>query len=52
MRHVGKTTLVRLVIIGRRISERMKDHENRDLKSHILNNSVDFGHADVSSFDF
>ena len=33
---------------GRRISERIKDHNGRDLKSHILRHSVESGHANVS----
>ena len=36
---------------GRRISERIKDHNGRDLKSHILRHSVESGHA-VSYEDF
>ena len=35
---------------GRRMSERIKDHNGRDLKSHILRNSVESGHAKVSYF--
>ena len=37
---------------GRRISERIKDHNGRDLKSHILRHSVESGHANVSYEDF
>ena len=37
---------------GRRISERVKDHNVRDLKSHILRHSVESGHANVSYEDF
>ena len=37
---------------GRRISERIKDHNNRDLKSHILRHSVESGRANVSYEDF
>ena len=37
---------------GRRISERIKDHNGRDLKSHILRHSVESGHANVSCEDF
>ena len=33
---------------GRRISERIKDHNGRDLKSHIWRNSVESGHANFS----
>ena len=34
---------------GRRIPERIKDHNGQDLKSHILKYSVEFGEADVIS---
>ena len=37
---------------GRRISEHIKDHNGRDLKSHILRHSVESGHANVSGEDF
>ena len=37
---------------GRRTSERIKDHNGRDLKSHILKHSVESGHANVSCEDF
>ena len=37
---------------GRRISKRIKDHNGRDLKSHILRHSVESGHANVSYEDF
>ena len=37
---------------GPRISERVKDHNGRDLKSHILRHSVESGHANVSCEDF
>ena len=37
---------------GRRISERIKDHNGRDLKTHILRHSVESGHANVSYEDF
>ena len=37
---------------GRRISERIKDHNGRDLKSHSLRHSVESGHANVSYQDF
>ena len=37
---------------GGRISERMKDHNIRDLKSHILRHPVESGHANVSYEDF
>ena len=37
---------------GRRISERIKDHNGRDLKSHILRHSVESGHVNVSYEDF
>ena len=33
---------------GRRILERIKDHNGRDLKSHILRHSIESGHANVS----
>ena len=35
-----------------RISERIKDHNVRDLKSHILRHSVESGHANVIYEDF
>ena len=38
--------------IGCRISERIKDHNDRDLKSHILKHSVESGHVNVSCEDF
>ena len=37
---------------GRRISERIKDHNGRDLKSHILRHSVESLNANVSYEDF
>ena len=37
---------------GRRISERVKDHNGRDLKSHILRHLVESGHANVGYEDF
>ena len=37
---------------GRRISERIKNHNSRDLRSHILKHSVEFEHANVSYEDF
>ena len=37
---------------GHRISERIKDHNSRDLKSHILRHSVESGHANVGYEDF
>ena len=37
---------------GRRISEHVKDHNVRDLKSHILRHSVESGHANVIYEDF
>ena len=37
---------------GRRISERVKDHNGRDLKSHILRHLIESGHANVSYEDF
>ena len=36
---------------GRRISERIKDHNGRDLKSHILRHSVESEHANVTCED-
>ena len=36
---------------GRRISEPIKDHNGRDLKSHILRHSVESRHANVSYED-
>ena len=37
---------------GRRISERIKNNNGRDLKSHVLRHSVGSGHANVSYEDF
>ena len=37
---------------GRRISERIKDHNGRNLKSHILKHSVESGHTNVCYEDF
>ena len=37
---------------GCRISESIKDHNGRDLKSHILRHPVEFGHVNVSYEDF
>ena len=37
---------------GRRISERIRDHNGRDFKSHILRHSIESGHANVSCEDF
>ena len=37
---------------GRRISERVKDLNGRDLKSHILRHSVESGHANINYEDF
>ena len=37
---------------GRRISERIKEHNGRDLKSHILRHSVESGYENVSYEDF
>ena len=37
---------------GRRISDRIKDHNVRDLKSLILKHSVESGHEYVSYYDF
>ena len=37
---------------GRRISERIKDHNSRDLKSHILRHSLESGNVNVSYEDF
>ena len=37
---------------GRRILGRIKDHNGRDLKSHILRHSVKSGHANISYRDF
>ena len=45
-RHVEKITLVKVV------AERTKDHNGRDLKSHILRHSVESGHANVRCEDF
>ena len=33
-------------------SERIKDHNSRDLKSHILRDTVESGYANVSYKDF
>ena len=37
---------------GRRIAERVKDHNGRDYKSHILKHSLETGHGHVISSDF
>ena len=37
---------------GRHIAERVKDHNGRDYKSHILKHSLDTGHEHVTSYDF
>ena len=37
---------------GRRISGRIKDHNGREFKSHILRHAVESGHANVSYEDF
>ena len=37
---------------GHRISECIKDHNGRDLKSHILKHSIESGHAKFSYYDF
>ena len=37
---------------GRRISDRIKDHKVRDLKSLILKHSVESRHEHVSYYDF
>ena len=37
---------------GRRISERIKDHNGRNLTSHILRHSVEYGHLNVRYEDF
>ena len=37
---------------GRRISKRIKDHNGRDQKSHILRHSIESGNANVSYEDF
>ena len=37
---------------GCRISERIKDHNGRDQKSHISRHSLEFGHVNVSYEDF
>ena len=37
---------------GRRFSVRIKDHNGRDLKSHILRHYVESGHGDASYQDF
>ena len=37
---------------GHRISECIKDHNGRDLESHILRYSVESGHANISYEDF
>ena len=36
---------------GRRISKRIKDHNSKDLKSHILGHSVESGNENVSYED-
>ena len=36
----------------RRISERIKDHNGRDLRSHILRHSLESGNSNVSCADF
>ena len=36
---------------GRRIAERVKDHNGRDHKSHILKDSLETGHGHVISSD-
>ena len=36
----------------RRISERIKDHNGRDLRSHILRHSLESGNSNVSCEDF
>ena len=46
MRHAEKITLARVVV------ERIKDHNGRDLKSHILGHFVESGHANVNCEDF
>ena len=37
---------------GRRTAERVKDHNRRDNKSHILKHSLETGHERVKSSDF
>ena len=37
---------------GRRIAERIKDHNRRNHKSHMLKHSLETGHERVKSFDF
>ena len=37
---------------SRRIAERVKDHNGRDHKSHILKHSLETGHENVKSSDF
>ena len=37
---------------GRKILERIKNHNGRDFKSHILRHSVESGHANFSYEDF
>ena len=37
---------------GRRIAERIKYHNGRDHKSHILKHSLETGHEHVISSDF
>ena len=36
----------------RRISEPIKGHNGRDLKSHILKHSVESGHVNVRNYDY
>ena len=38
--------------MDRRISECIKDHNGRDLKSYILRHSIESGHANVNCEDF
>ena len=37
---------------GRRIAERVKDHNERDHKLHVLKHSLETAHEHVTSFDF
>ena len=37
---------------GRRNSERIKDHNRRDFKSHILRHSIESGHASYKDFSY
>ena len=37
---------------GRRITEKVKDHNERDHNSHILKHSLETGHERVKSSDF